>query len=80
LTVVLGAILFSYLNPVVNFIHTYTGSSAERVQLHKLQAENTALHRKVKASASSSVLETAARSQGMIEPGERAYVIHGLHG
>ena len=34
----LGAILFSYLNPVVNLIHTYTGSSAERVQLHKLQA------------------------------------------
>jgi hypothetical protein len=79
LTLVLAAILFSYLNPLVNFIHAYRGSSAERVQLHKLQAENALLHRKMKAADNPSVLETEARRQGLIGPGERAYVIHGLH-
>ena len=54
--------------------------SVERSTLmHQLVLENKALHRRVQSTNDPSVLERAARRQGMIAPGERAYVVHGLN-
>jgi cell division protein FtsB len=78
LTIVLAAVLFSYLNPAVNFIHSYRGSQDAKARLAALQAETSQLERRVKATREASVLEREARRQGMIYPGERAYVIQGL--
>lgn len=78
LTLVLAAILFSYLNPVVNFVHSYRGSQDAKTRLAELQAETARLDRRVKATLEESVLEREARRQGLIRIGERAYVIHGL--
>jgi cell division protein FtsB len=78
LTLVLGAILVSYLNPVVSFIHLYRGSTETRAHLHSLLAENKSLHARVQATDDPVVMERAARRQGLIKPGERAYVVHGL--
>jgi cell division protein FtsB len=79
LTLVLGAILISYLNPLIGFVHTYRDSGAAKAHLHELLVENKALHRRVQSSNDPSVLAQAARRQGMIAPGERAYVVHGLN-
>jgi cell division protein FtsB len=79
LTIVLAAVLFSYLNPAVNFIHSYRGSQDAKARLAELQQETSRLERRVKATREASVLEREARRQGMIFPGERAYVIQGLH-
>ena len=80
LTLVLAAVLFSYLNPAINFIHTYRATTAAKVELHQLQAENTRLHRRVQSADEPGVLERQARRQGLIAPGERPYAIRGVSG
>jgi cell division protein FtsB len=79
LTLVLGAILISYLNPLIGFVQTYRGSSVAKAHLHQLVVENKILHRRVQSTDDPAVLERQARRQGMIAPGERAYVVHGLN-
>jgi cell division protein FtsB len=79
LTIVLAAILISYLNPLLGFISSYRESSAAKERLHELLAENRQLHARVQASDEPAVVERYARRQGMIEPGERPYVVHGLN-
>jgi cell division protein FtsB len=79
LTLVLGAILISYLNPLIGFVQTYRGSSVAKAHLHELVVENKSLHRRVQSTDDPAVLERQARRQGMIAPGERAYVVHGLN-
>lgn len=74
----LAAVLFSYLNPAVNLIDSYRGSQDAKSRLAQLQEETARLERRVKSTLDPSVLEREARRQGMIRPGERAYVIHGL--
>lgn len=78
LVVVLGAILVSYLNPLVSFVHLYRGSGEAKAHLHSLLVENKRLHARVQSTDDPAVLERAARRQGLIQPGERAYVVHGL--
>ncbi len=78
LVVVLGAILLSYLNPLVSLVHVYRGSSAAKEHLHALVLENKRLHARVQSTDDPAVLERAARRQGLIMAGERAYVVHGL--
>jgi cell division protein FtsB len=80
LTLVLAAVLYSYLNPVVDFVKTYTATSAARVQLHEAQRENTRLHWRIQHAADPPVLSAKARAQGMIAPGETPYVVRGLAG
>ena len=80
LTIVLGAVLVSYLNPLVSFVHTYRGSSAAKAHLHGLVVENKRLHERIQSTDDPTVLEREARRQGLIQPGERPYVVHGLRG
>ena len=79
LTIVLGAVLVSYLNPLIGFVDAYRGTSAAKQRLHVLLAENHRLHDRVQASDSPVVIERAARRQGLIHPGERPYVVDGLN-
>jgi hypothetical protein len=78
LTLVLFAVLYSYLNPVIDFVKTYTATSAARVQLHEAQHENTRLHWRVQHADDPIVIDAKARAQGMIAPGETPMVVHGL--
>jgi hypothetical protein len=75
---VLGAVLVSYLNPLIGLAQTYRGSSAVRAHLHELVAENHRLHDRVQSSDEPAVVELEARRQGMVAAGERAYVVRGL--
>jgi hypothetical protein len=79
LTIVLGAVLVSYLNPLIGFVDSYRGSSAAKERLHQLVVENRQLHDRVQASDDPAVVEREARRQGLIQPGERPYVVHGLN-
>ena len=64
LTLVLAAVLYSYLNPAIDFVKTYTATTAAKAELHELQAENTRLHRRVQqpTTRSSSTPRRAARA------------------
>jgi cell division protein FtsB len=78
LTVVLFAILGSYLNPVVNLFHAWNGSKEAKVHLEELRQENLQLQRQAATDSSDAVLLREARKLGMVRPGERAYSIRNL--
>ena len=80
LTVVLFAVLYSYLNPAIDFVKTYTGTTAAKAKLHELQHENRRLHTRVQSSEDPLVVGQAARAQGMVAEGESPIVIRGRFG
>jgi hypothetical protein len=78
LTLVLFAVLYSYLNPVIDFVKTYTATTAARVQLHEAQRENTRLHWRIQHADDPITLNAKARAQGMVAPEETPLVVRGL--
>jgi cell division protein FtsB len=80
LVVVLFAVAYSYLNPAIDFVKTYTATTAAKAQLHELQHENTKLHKLVQSADDPIVIDRKARSQGMVSEGETPIVIRGLSG
>jgi cell division protein FtsB len=80
LTVVLFAVLYSYLNPAIDFVKTYTGTTAAKEKLHELQHQNRRLHNRIQSSEDPQVVEREARAQGMVAEGETPAVIHGSLG
>ena len=77
---VLFGVLVSYLNPVVNLIDAWRDSKAGEQQLVELKTENAGLRKQVDQAGDPLTLEREARKLGMVKPGERAYVVHGLGG
>jgi cell division protein FtsB len=80
LTVVLFAVLYSYLNPAIDFVKTYTATTAAKAELHELQHQNHRLHDRIQSSEDPQVVEREARAQGMVAEGETPAVIHGKLG
>jgi cell division protein FtsB len=80
LTLVLAAVLYSYLNPAIDFVKTYTATTAAKAKQHELQAENTRLHNRVQSADDPVVIDRLARAQGMVAEGETPIVIHGIGG
>jgi len=78
LTLVLAAVLYSYLNPAIDFVKTYTGTSAAKEKLHVLLNENRQLHNRIQSSDEQMVLEHEARAQGLVAEGETPTVARGL--
>ena len=75
LTLVLAAVIYSYLNPLYDFVKTYTGTSDARVKLHEVLKENKQLHARIQSSGEPLVIEAKARKQGMVRPGETPIVV-----
>jgi cell division protein FtsB len=80
LTLVLAAVLYSYLNPAIDFVKTYTATTAAKAELHEMLRENKRLHRRVQTADDPLVIERRARAQGMVAEGETPIVVHGLGG
>jgi cell division protein FtsB len=78
LVIVLFGVLVSYLNPVVNFVHSWRATQNGKQQLAQLHTENTQLKHRLAGLKDPSILEREARSVGMIKPGEQSYVIRRL--
>jgi cell division protein FtsB len=77
LTVVLVAVLYSYLNPSIDFVKTYTGTTAAKAKLHTLLRENRQLHNRIQSSEDPLVVQREARAQGMVAEGETPIVLGG---
>ncbi|MGN6216997.1 MAG: hypothetical protein ACTHN7_08580 [Solirubrobacterales bacterium] len=77
LTLVLFAVLYSYLNPAIDFVKTYTATTAAKAKLHELQHENRRLHDRIQSSEDPLVVNREARAQGMVAEGETPVVIRG---
>jgi hypothetical protein len=78
LCLVLAAVLYSYLNPVIDFVKTYTATTAAKAQLHEAQHENTRLHWRIQHADDPIVINAKARAQGMVVPGETPIVVRGI--
>ena len=78
LTLVLAAVLYSYLNPAIDFVKTYTATTEAKAKLHEVQRENTRLHWSLQHADDPIYLNARARAQGMVAPEEIPYVVHGL--
>ena len=50
LTLVLAAVLYSYLNPAIDLVKTYTATTAAKVEFHEKLTENKRLHRRVQSA------------------------------
>jgi len=78
LTLVLAAVLYSYLNPAIDFVKTYTGTTAAKAEFHELLKENKNLHKRIQSSSDPAVIEQGAREQGLVAEGERPIRLNGL--
>ena len=66
LVLVLLLVGYSYLNPAIDFVKTYTQTTAAKAQFHELLSENKKLHAKIHSAKNPLVIERQARSQGMV--------------
>ena len=80
LTLVLAAVLYSYLNPAIDFVKTYTATTAAKAQFHEALKENKRLHWRVQHADDPIVLDEKARGQGLVGEGETADRVRGLLG
>lgn len=78
MVLVLVAVGYSYLNPAIDFVKTYTGATAAKEKRHELLRENKALHHRIQAAEEPLVMEQEGREQGMVAEGERAMRVRGL--
>jgi len=77
LTLVLVAVLYSYLGPSVDFVKTYTGTTAAKAKLHGLLKQDRQLHDRIQSADDPLVVDREARAQGMVAEGETPVVIRG---
>jgi hypothetical protein len=77
LTLVLAAVLYSYLNPAIDFVKAYTGTTAAKAELHELLDQNRRLHNRIQSSDDPLVVQREARAQGMVAEEETPVVIRG---
>lgn len=80
LTLVLAAVLYSYLNPAIDFVKTYTATTAAKAELQEKLRENKRLHKRIQTSGDPIVVSRKARAQGMVAPGETPIVVRQLGG
>lgn len=78
LTLVLAAVLYSYFNPAIELVKTYTGASEAKAEFHEALKENKRLHHRVQSAGDPIVISRKARAQGLVAEGETPVVVHGL--
>jgi len=71
-------ILASYVGPLGNLVRSYGLVGQTEAELTEVRSENQLLERQTKHLTSDAVLEREARRQGMVLPGEQAYVVEGV--
>jgi cell division protein FtsB len=78
LTLVLAAVLYSYLNPAIDFVKTYTATTAAKAEFQEKLHENKRLHNRIQTADDPIVINRKARAQGLVAEGETPIVVHGL--
>jgi len=75
LLAVLAVILLMYVSPAKHWWEQSRTASSQSAELRELEAEHDELVRKARLLQNPDTLELEARRLGMVEQGERAYVI-----
>ena len=75
LLALLGAILLMYVSPAKHWWEQSRTAASQTAELQELEAENAKLKHRARLLANPDTLELEARKLGMVEQGERAFVI-----
>lgn len=75
LLLVLGLILALYIGPLHSYLTTWQESKQRKAEVTRLEAERSRLLDRKRELERAVTLERAARSLGMVKPGERPYVV-----
>ena len=78
LVLVLFAVLFSYLNPVLDLVSTWREAGAAEQRLAELKSENQRLQARAAELKTPAAALREARKLGLVGEGEQAYVVKGL--
>jgi cell division protein FtsB len=76
----LFVIVMLYVSPAKHWIEQSHTAGEQRAELERLKREHRRLERRVAELRRPAALEREARKLGMVEQGERAYVIENLPG
>jgi cell division protein FtsB len=74
---VLTALLLGYIGPVRGYLDQRSTLQQEQARLHDLEHTRDALRTQIADLGQPAVLEARARELGLVEPGERAFVVRG---
>lgn len=80
LTLVLATVLYSYLNPAIELVKTYTATSEAKAEFHEKLRENKRLHKRIQTADDPLTISRKARAQGMVAEGETPIVVRNLGG
>ena len=78
LLVLLLLVALAYIGPARSLLSTWRDSNAKQAQVRELQREHEALLQRVRELRDPRTLQAEARGLGMVEPGERSYVVPDL--
>jgi cell division protein FtsB len=79
LVLVIFLVLASYVKPGLNLVDAWRDANAAKVELRQLQRERSRLAAQADSLKDPAAAAEEARRLGMVAPGERSYVIRGLH-
>lgn len=74
---VLTALLLGYIGPVSGYLEQRSELRDERARLAELERTRDSFRSQIADLDEPAVLEARARELGLIEPGERAFVVRG---
>ena len=80
LLVVLAVVAGLYVQHAIEFLSARSAANHQRATVVSLAHSNAALRRQQQALNDPATIRRDARALGMVEAGERAYVVVGLHG
>ena len=78
LLIVLGVVVVLYFEHTLSYISTRQEAGRESRIVQNLVRDNAVLMRRQKSLTDPATIQKAARALGMVQPGERPYVITGL--
>jgi cell division protein FtsB len=75
----LAIVAFLYYRPLNSYFSTRSALEQRSAEVSFLRTEHDALKRRLARSSSKEALERAARHLGLVRPGERLYIVKGIH-
>jgi cell division protein FtsB len=78
LLIVLAVVAGLYLQDAINFISTHSEADGQLANVQRLAHENAVLRQEQAALNNPVTIERDARALGMVQAGERPYVVLGL--
>ena len=75
---VLAAVAYAYYKPLSSWVHTRHALAQRQAQVAALERQKHALEAAVEQASTDAALARRARRIGLVEPGERLFIVKGI--